>query len=270
MTKRIARAMWTTSALAITFVGATAAGHSRGASREPQARTSTPREARSPSVKSKSELRARTDDEKARARFFDRYGADPLEPGDTVVVGPGTPAPPIPPGVPLPTVDQFLERLACSTQLVVLGRAEQRATRLNQRETYLFTDYDVEVERWLRPEHGAPSLKLSVSGGRVTIAGRPTIAGAQDPLDPTNAYIFFLEHIPGSGSLTPVGPPLADGDRWATAVRGLSLIPELANANVRLDSLADDIARVGRRCAPHVSVLRRGSGDTFDTATLMG
>jgi len=250
LTKRIARAVWTTYVLAITFVGVTVTGHPRVASRQPQQRTSTPREAPVQSVKSKSDLRARTDDEKARAKFFDRYGADPLEPGDYTVTLPGTPPPPIPPGAPRPTFDQLLEHLACSTQLVVLGRAEQRAVHLNQRETYLFTDYDVHVERWLRPEHGAPSLKVSVDGGRVTIAGRPTIAGAEDPLHPAKRFIFRLQHIPGSGSLTPVGPPLADGDRWATAVRYLTLTSEVANATVQLDSLAGDIARVGRSCAP--------------------
>jgi hypothetical protein len=248
MTKQITRAMWTLCAIAFLFVSVLA--HPLAERQEPQQPASTPREVRGASVKSKADLRAKTDDEKARAKFFDRYGADPLEPGDTAVIGPGTPAPPIPPGVPLPTVDQFLEHLACSPQMVVLGRAEHRATRLNQRESYLFTDYDVDVERWLRPEQGTASLKLSVSGGRVTIAGRPTVAGAQDPLDPTKRYIFFLQHIPGSGSLTPVRPPLADGDRWATAVRDLSLIPELADANVRLESLADDLSRLGRTCAP--------------------
>ena len=250
LTKRIARAVWTTFALAITLVGVTVTGHPRVASQQPQQRTSTPREAPVHSVKSKSDLRARTDDEKARARFFDRYGASPLEPGDYAVIGHGTPLPPIPPGAPRPTFDQLLEHLTCSTQLVVLGRAEQRAVHLNQRETYLFTDYDVHVERWLRPEHGAPSLNVSIDGGRVTIAGRPTIAGAEDPLPPTQRFIFLLQPIPGSGSLTPLGRPLADGDRWATAVRYLSLTSEILEAKVQLDSLAGDIATVGRSCAP--------------------
>jgi hypothetical protein len=237
----IARVVWTTSALVSTLVVVTMTGSPRVPSREQQ-RTSIQREAPVQSVKSKSDLRARTGDEKARAQFFDRYGADPLEPGDTAVIFPGPPVPPIPPGVPLPTLDQLLEDLACSAQVVVLGRAEQRAVHLNQRETYLFTDYEVEVEWWLRPGQGAAPLKVSVSGGRATIAGMLTIAGAEDPLQPTKRYIFFLQQIPGSGSLTPVRPPLADGDQWATAV--------LANASVQLDSLASDLARVGRRCAP--------------------
>lgn len=250
MTRPFARAVLTTAACAITFVCVTVIGHPGVASQEPQPPASTRREARGQSVKSKSDLRAKTDDEKARAHFFDRYGAEPLQPGDTAVIGPGLPAPPIPPGAPVPTYEQFLQYLGCSAPVVVLGRAEERATRLNQRETFLFTDYQIEVERWLRPEHGAPSLKLSVSGGRVTIAGKRTIAGGQEPLEPTTRYIFFLQHIPGSGSLTPTRPPFAEGDRWATAVRDLSLIPDIADGKIRLDSLADDITRVGRTCAP--------------------
>jgi hypothetical protein len=245
----IARAGWRTSACAIGFAGVTAIGHARAASQESHRAQSTGPEARGQSVRAKSDLRATTDDERARAKFFDRYGAELLEPGDTAVVGPGLPAPPIPPGSPVPTYDHFIQHLACSTRLVVLGRAAERGVHLNQRETYLFTDYDVEVERWLRPEHGAPSLKLSVAGGRVIIAGAPTIAGAQAPLSPTKRYIFFVEQIPGSGSLTPTRPPLAEGDRWTSAVRDLSLIPEIANRYVQLDSLADDIERSGHGCA---------------------
>ena len=252
MTKRIARAVWASPALAITVVAVTVTGYPRAASREPQQSVLTPREARVQSVKSKSDLRAKTDDERARAAFFDRYGGgDPLEPGDAWVRGPGTPPPLLlPPGARLPSYEQFVKYLACSTQLVALGRAEERAVHLNQRETYLFTDYDVDVERWLRPEHGAPSLKLSVSGGRVRIGGKLTSAVDGKPLDRTKRYILFLQPIPGSGSLTRSRAALEEGDRWATAVRDLSLTPEVANANVRLDSLAEDIARVGRSCAP--------------------
>jgi hypothetical protein len=250
MTKRIAHAGWTMSALVITFVGVTVTGHPRAAGPGPHQPTSSSSEARVLSVKSKSDLRARTDDEKARAEFFDRYGGEPLEPGDAWVRGPGTPLPPFPPGARLPTYEQFLESLACPTPLVALGRAEQRAVHLNRRETYLFTDYDVAVERWLRPEQAAPSLKLSVSGGRVRIGRKLTSAEDGRPLDPTKRYILFLQPIPGSGFLTLVRTPLAEGDRWATAVRAFSLTQEVANESIRLDSLADDIIRVGRSCAP--------------------
>jgi hypothetical protein len=250
VTKPAFRAVWTTSVCATILACLTALGHLRAAGQEPQQPTSTGREARGPSVKSKADLRARTGDEKARAKFFDRYGAFPLEPGDVRAIGPGLPAPPLPPGARVPTYEEFLGFLACSAPLVALGRAEERATHLNQRETYLFTDYDVDVERWIRPRDGAPSVKLSVSGGRVTIAGRPTIAGDHDPLDPMKRYLFLLQPIPGSGSLTPTRPPLADGDPWSPAIRDLSLIPETASETIRLDSVADGLARLGRACPP--------------------
>ena len=243
LTKRIARAVWTTFALAITFVGVTGSGHPRVASRQPQQRTSTPREAPVQSVKSKSDLRARTDDEKARAIFFDRYGAYPLEPGDSRVIFPGIPPPPIPPGAPGPTFDRLLEHLACSTQLVVLGRAEQRAVHLNQRETYLFTDYDVHVERWLRPEHGAPSLTGRVDGGRVPIAGRPTIAGLRTlyirPGDSSSSSSTFRAAVrshlwAGLWRTVIDGPPLSaiclsprkSQTRPSSSIRSLATSPE--------------------------------------------
>ena len=43
-------------------------------------------------------------------------------------------------------------------------------------------------------------------------------------------------------------PPMSTR-REATAVSDLSLIPDFADANVRLDSLADDISRGERTCA---------------------
>jgi len=132
--------------------------------------------------------------------------------------------------------------------VVVLGRAEERAVHLNQRETYLFTDYVVEVEQWLRPEQGAPSLKVSIEGGRVTIAGRDTWTGGA-PLDTTKRHILFLDHVPGSGSLTPTRPALTDGKRWTATIPNITAIPEFSNRTVPFDIFAEDIARLGRTCA---------------------
>ena len=247
----MARGVSVTSALAITVVCVTISGRSVAAGQEPQQPT-PPRESRRLSVKSMSDLRAKTDDEKARALFFDRYGADRLEAGDSRVILPGTPPPPPLPGTPLPTYDEFLRRLSCSAETIALGRAQVRAVHLNQKETFLFTDYDVDVERWLRPDdpHRAPSLKLSTSGGRVTIGGIPTSTGDGQPLDPTKRYILFLKQIPGSAYFTLTRPALPDGDRWETVFHGVSLIPETSAESIRADSLADDIARLGRTCVP--------------------
>lgn len=230
--------------MAIAFVCMTISGYFTAAAQEPQPPATT-RESRL-SVTSMSNLRAKTDDEKARALFFDRHGADPVKVGERRVTLPGTPGPPLPPGAPVPTYDDFLRVLSCSGERIALGRAQERAVHLNQKETFLFTDYDVDVERWLRPDdpHGAPSLKLSVSGGRVTIGGRRTTVDDGKPLDPAKRYILFLKQIPGSSYLTPTRPPLADGDRWITA------IPETSAESIRADSLADDIARLGRTCPP--------------------
>jgi hypothetical protein len=205
---------------------------------------------KSPSVRSKSELKAKTPDEHSRAKFFDRYGSEPLEPGDSSVALPGSPLPRFPPGVPLPTYEQFVQRVTCASPVIVVGRAQQRGVLLNEKETYLFTDYDVSVERWLRPEHGAQALRMSVSGGRVKIGGKPTVAGAKEPLEASRQYILFLQHIPGSGSLTPVRPPVTEGIRWVQVFPDVQLLPELAGSSVRLEIFADDIARLSNGCDP--------------------
>jgi len=61
MTKRIAHAGWTMSALVITFVAVTVTGHPRAAGPGPPQPTSTSSEARVLSVKSKSDLRSMGD-----------------------------------------------------------------------------------------------------------------------------------------------------------------------------------------------------------------
>jgi hypothetical protein len=231
------------------FVWLAASDAATGASSE-QPPSSKDSVDKSPSVKSKSDLKAKTPDEHSRAKFFDRYGTDPLEPGDSVSTLPGSPLPPFPPGVPLPTYEQFVQRVTCASPLIVVGHAQRRGVLLNEKETYLFTDYDVTVERWLRPEHGAPSLRMSVSGGRVNIGGKPTVAGAKEPLEASRQYIFFLQHIPGSGSLTPLRPPVTEGIRWVQAFPDAQLLPELAGSSVRLETFADDIARLSNGCDP--------------------
>lgn len=197
-----------------------------------------------------SELTARTPDEKARATFFDKYGGpEPIEPGTTTVTPPGHGVPPLPPGAPPPTYVDFLLGLVCDKDAVVLGRPKLRKVLLNERQSYLFSEYDVAIERWLYPTgHGRDSITISLPGGRAHVRGVPIVVGHGRPLDPSRRYIFLLTRIPGSASLTPRGTPITEGDHWPSVVRTLHIPPELRGEAVRLDTLAYDIEQIRPLC----------------------
>lgn len=130
-----------------------------------------------------SDLTAKTHDEIARVRFFDKFvGGQRLRPGSRQTVLSGLPPPPVPPPaspdqLPLVREEYYRSNLrtrTCQADAIVIARADRtRAVFLNASETSLFTDFDVSITRWVKPLTGADSLLVSQVGGEVVVGNLP-------------------------------------------------------------------------------------------------
>jgi len=130
-------------------------------------------------------LAAVTPEEKARAAYFDRAGQPLLEqPPGAVIEFPGLPvvlaAPP--PGAPPPTRQDNMRAFeasvatgVCRADAVAVGQLTPVRVLLNLSGTWLFTDYSIAIERWLRSNGVETSRKpviAGLSGGHVRVGER--------------------------------------------------------------------------------------------------
>ena len=153
-------------------------------------------------VKHVSDLRARTPEDAAKARHFDREGFSFLDARHvTLVIDPPTPPVPPPPGFPVQEQppDAELVRRTCDSDGVALGFALSRRVLLNKSETFLITDYQVAVQHWIRPLSGPRTISVTLLGGDVEVGGERMSATAGRPHDLSMLSVLFLKRIPNAG-----------------------------------------------------------------------
>jgi hypothetical protein len=162
-------------------------------------------------VKSESEIRAQTPEDRARAAHYDfPYGAKILETGDSVFAGPETPpSPPIPPeGVIVPTPPDLFQEAICEGDAVVVGRAVSKRVLLNRSETFLLTDHELEVYEWIRPSANSPRATVSVAGGKVQIGDRLVRAESGPFPDLFKVSVLILKRIPKANGYSIMDDPV--------------------------------------------------------------
>lgn len=194
-------------------------------------------------------LRAVGPEDTAKARYFNRYGAAVLRPGDWTGVGSEPPPVVAHPDEPLPSYAAFVKELVCSRDAVLVGNVTSSRTLLNGDGTFLFTDYDIAVERWLYPHtNAAVTISIAVAGGIVRVAGQRVTAIGGRSLDLSEGYLFFLVAIPESSSFTPRGRPIRVHDGKPSEVHESVLPIELRGNAVSLASFVDALAVAGASC----------------------
>ena len=200
-------------------------------------------------VASMSELRAKTDEDLAAAVFYDVYGQGALRPGADRRLSPGERLSQPPPGAPLPTFEEFLSGLVCSTDAIVIGKATATGVVLNRRQTFLFTKYDITVSKWVHPrERGAPHVKISAPGGEAMVGAQLTRAQASAQPDGDRDYLFLLEHIPGAGRLSLLRRPITEDTSWYDLVTDRILPARVPDRVGDLNSLAERFGAASRTC----------------------
>ena len=67
---------------------------------------------------------------------------------------------------------------------------------LNEEETFLYTNYEVSVERWIRPARDKARIVASKLGGVVRVKGNLIRTSTGFELEIGRPYVMFLRQIP--------------------------------------------------------------------------
>ena len=203
------------------------------------------------------ELRARTSAEQARAEHFDMpdFGFSVLEHEHVAriperALAPPVPPPPPPPGQPPlapppPETDaDRLKALACRSDIVIVGHAEAQRTLLTKSENFFFTDFEVAVERWIRPASSvARTVSASLLGGEVELAGRRLSATFDGLPKLHQPYVFFLRKLRDDVGNVPTETPLK------IDTPSLDVSAAILAKPVALDLLLKELQRAVERCS---------------------
>lgn len=106
---------------------------------------------------------------------------------------------------------EFMERMACDSDAVVLGMIENRSSQLTETGDFIFTDYDIKVEEVLKNNsvaaiQSSETITVTRPGGAVSLNGQ--IYRVKDKsfrnLQPGKTYLLFLDFIPNTKAYQPV------------------------------------------------------------------
>ena len=103
-------------------------------------------------------------------------------------------------------LQDFLRDMARESDAVVIGIVSKKASFFTEDETFVFSDYDLNVEEVLKNNHSHPikltSLTVTRPGGTVMV-GRRAVRAVDESLEPLavgERYLLFLEFIPRTGA----------------------------------------------------------------------
>lgn len=147
--------------------------------------------------------------------------------------------------------------IACAVEVgVVIGRVRPTRVLLNRRGTFLYTEYGVRVERWIRPESGEPSITLLRGGGRVRVGGVLTevvVVGGRE-YDTDTPHLLILAAVPRSSAYilrqTPIGRrPIGQRPSLIDDLREPRLVPnELERNEITFERFVEDVNRASVGC----------------------
>jgi hypothetical protein len=151
-----------------------------------------------------------------------------------------------------------LNKLACNSDLVVIGLTKSKASNIIETGTFLFTDYEITVEEVLK--NGEPSpvrqgegITVPRLGGVVALKGHTVKAIDEEvsPLEMGERYVCFLKYEPLAETYRSFGHPMFDdtfllhGDEvlqisrkplplgWKKSVDAAGFMSELRNALIQ-------------------------------------
>jgi hypothetical protein len=115
----------------------------------------------------------------------------------------GLPMPEQPISNRTPSSFEFLAKMACDADVVVLGVVESKTSQLTEKGDFIFTDYDLKVEEILKNNlsdsiQSSDTITVTRPGGSISLNGQ--IYRVKDKsfrnLQPGKTYLLFLDFIP--------------------------------------------------------------------------
>lgn len=149
-------------------------------------------------VSSLNGLRARTADERKRAEYFVggaqnivetfRLGRPFYPPDNENMIAQGVPV----------SADDALRQAICRFDGIFVGSPRSSKALLSHDDTVLFTDYRIEVSRWIRADSMPAEVTATLEGGEVKVAGRLLSVPRQPRPRLNDRYIFYGQLIVGT------------------------------------------------------------------------
>ena len=153
------------------------------------------------------ELKAVTPAEKARAERFNFTHLPPIIESKSMHMNSGLAVLPDPPPDGRPDPDAEERRLVCRSAGIAYGNVKRSRVLLNKDETFLFTDYVVQVAQWVKPERGPTEILVSQNGGSVRVGTTVLRATTDHGMTRDKSLLFFLVAIPKGDAYQAIGTP---------------------------------------------------------------
>ena len=107
---------------------------------------------------------------------------------------------------------EFLGRIACEADAVIIGTLTDEAAMLTENDSFVFTDYTVQIDEILKDNPSArlitgDSVTVTRPGGTLEIEGRK-VQATLDGFNPFNAgrrYLLYLRFMPLTGAYQAFG-----------------------------------------------------------------
>jgi hypothetical protein len=139
------------------------------------------------------------------------------------------------------SLQDFLRKLACDSDAVVIGRVKEKSSQMTESEDFVFTDYQLTVDEVLKDSAGRiiPQTEIIVTkpGGKIQIGGK--IIQAIDvsfmALSEGKRYLLFLHRIPPTGAYKAV-------NSVSSFELGDKKVSKLTKGMMRVDREPDDLA----------------------------
>lgn len=124
---------------------------------------------------------------------------------ESVYLEPGTPI--TSPDAPVVSFVDFLRKLSCAADAVVMGLAKERTSQLTDGNEFVFSDYVVAVDEILKTnpsDYIAPNRDITVTrpGGKIEIGDRivNVVDASFKALVKGKRYLLFLKYVPETGA----------------------------------------------------------------------
>jgi hypothetical protein len=154
----------------------------------------------------------KTPRQKEHGKLFKHGGRSLLElageqTGDiTVVADPPLRLDPAASSTPEP-IHQLLQRAVCNVDAVIVGTLTDETAQFNEDNTFIFTDYGMQVEEVIKDNGKKPiqansNINVTRDGGTLKIDGRTFRAALADfkPFAREQRFLFFLRYLPATNS----------------------------------------------------------------------
>lgn len=109
------------------------------------------------------------------------------------------------PNAPVITLAEFLGKLSCKADAIVLGYVKNNSSHMTEDETFIYTEYEFSIQDILKNNSASPievniNIQITRPGGLIKLNNRRIRIEdrSYEPLQKNKEYLLFLRFIPSA------------------------------------------------------------------------